>query len=98
MNPLPPAEEDDGQVLNDQAMKEMADQLLEKFKDCEYLTHKLSRENLDIKKCLMTLYGLIRTIDTLMDGLGIDPAISNLIEVSRGISSNYIEEYCFEKD
>ncbi len=96
MEPL--KEEDDGQVLNDEAMKEMADQLLEKFKDCEYLTNKLSRENIEIKKDLITLYGLIRTIDTLVEGISIDACINNLIEVARGIASQYVEEHCFEKD
>jgi len=96
MEPL--KEEDNGQVLNDEAMKEMADQLLEKFKDCEYLTNKLSRENIEIKKDLITLYGLIRTIDTLVEGISIDACINNLIEVARGIASQYVEEHCFEKD
>lgn len=96
MEPL--KEEDDGQVLNDQAFREMSDQLLEKFKDCEYLTNKLSRENIEIKKDLITLYGLIRTIDTLVEGISIDACINNLIEVARGIASQYVEEHCFEKD
>ena len=96
MEPL--KEEDDGQVLNDEAMKEMADQLLEKFKDCEYLTNKLSRENIEIKKDLITLYGLIRSIDTLVEGIAIDDCINNLIEVARGIASQYVEQHCFEKD
>jgi len=96
MEPL--KEEDNGQVLNDEAMKEMADQLLEKFKDCENLTNKLSRENIELKKELITLYGLIRSIDTLVEGISIDACINNLIEVARGIASQYVEEHCFEKD
>ena len=96
MEPL--KEEDDGQVLNDQAFREMSDQLLEKFKDCEYLTNKLSRENIELKKDLITLYGLIRSIDTLVEGISIDACINNLIEVARGIASQYVEEHCFEKD
>ena len=96
MEPL--KEEDDGQVLNDQAFLEMSNQLMEKFKDCEYLTNKLSRENIELKKCLMTLYGLIRTIDTLVEGISIDDCINNLIEVARGIASQYVEQHCFEND
>lgn len=95
MEPLPI---ENNQVLNDQAMKEMADQLMEKFKDCEYLSNKLSRENLDLKKDLMTLYGLIRSLDTLIDGMPIDPIVRNFVDVMRGIASEYIEEYCLERD
>ena len=96
MEPL--KEEDNGQVLNDQAFLEMSNQLMEKFKDCEYLTNKLSRENIELKKCLMTLYGLIRTIDTLVEGISIDHCINNLIEVARTISSEIVEQHCFEND
>ena len=88
---------EDTQVLNDQAMKEMADQLMEKFKDCEYLSNKLSRENVDLKKDIMTLYGLIRSLDTLIDGMPIDPIVSNFVDVMRGIASEYIDEYCLER-
>lgn len=101
MEALPPVNEviiEDTQVLNDQAMKELADQLMEKFNDCEYLTKKLSRENLNLKKDIMTLYGLIRSLDTLIDGMPIDPVVSNFVDVMRGIASEYIEEYCLEKD
>jgi hypothetical protein len=36
--------------LTDNAMKELSDQLLEKFKDNEYMTNIIIRDNLDLKK------------------------------------------------
>ena len=91
-------EQEDTQVLNDQAFKEMSEQLLEKFKDNEYLTERLMRQNIELKKDLITLYGLIRSLDSLVDGSGIDEIISNFIDVARGISSEYMNQHFFDND
>ena len=84
--------EDDGQVLNDEAMKEMSDQLMEKFKENEYQMETIQNENLQYKKDLITLYGLIRSLDALCDGVDLEPSILYLIQIMRGISSEYINE------
>jgi len=97
---MEPLKEDseDTTVLNDEAMREMADQLMEKFRDNEYLTERLMRQNIELKKCLVTLYGLIRSLDSLIDGSGIDEIISNFIDVARGIASEYMNEHFFDND
>ena len=78
--------------LNDNAMKEMADQLLEKFKDNEYMTNIIIRDNLDLKKKIMSLYGLARTLDYISEGAIEDPTIINIIELMRTMTSNYVED------
>ena len=74
--------EDDGQVLNDEAMREMSDQLMEKFKENEYQMDTIQNENLQYKKDL----------DALCDGVDLEPSILYLIQIMRGISSEYINE------
>ena len=97
MEPLK-EEQEDTTVLNDEAMKELSEQLLEKFRDNEYLTERLMSENIELKKNLATLYGLIRSLDSLVDGSGIDEIISNFIDVARGISSEYMNQHFFDND
>ena len=98
MEPLKEDSEEDTTVLNDQAFLEMSNQLMEKFRDNEYLTEKLMSENIELKKNLATLYGLIRSLDSLVDGAGVDPIICNFIEVARGISSEYMNQHFFDND
>lgn len=98
MEPLKEDSEEDTTVLNDQAFLEMSNQLMEKFRDNEYLTERLMSENIELKKNLATLYGLIRSLDSLVDGSGIDEIISNFIDVARGISSEYMNQHFFDND
>ena len=84
--------EDDTQVLNDEAMREMSDQLMEKFKENEYQMDTIQNENLQYKKDIVTLYGLIRSLDALCNGIDLEPSILYLIQIMRGISSEYINE------
>lgn len=99
MESLPQVEEQCDRVLNDEAFKEMSDQLMEKFKETEYLTQRVTRENLDLKKSLMVLYGLIKSIDVMVDGCSnLDPAVTNVIEVARTMASSFIHDYCLECD
>ena len=78
--------------LTDNAMKELSDQLLEKFKDNEYMTNIIIRDNLDLKKKIMSLYGLARTLDYISEGAIDDPTIINMIELTRTMTSNYVED------
>tara|TARA_R100000935_G_scaffold54608_1_gene83682 strand:- start:122 stop:415 length:294 start_codon:yes stop_codon:yes gene_type:complete len=83
----------DTTVLNDQALKEMSDQLLEKFKDNEYQHSKIVLENIELRKALLTIYGLTRTLEYISDGIIIDNHVLSLIELCKMMSSQAVHEH-----
>ena len=72
------------QVLNDQALLEMADQL------------KITLENLELKKHLISAYGFIRVLDMMAtNSYDIQPEILILIETLRAYLSDYMDDNIF---
>jgi len=83
-------------VITDEAMKEMADQLKEKYDEIMMKNLKHEVQNKDLKKDLMSLYGLLRIIDNMTnDEYEIDPHLEGFISLARSMASAMIDEHFF---
>jgi len=86
---------DDG-VLNDAAMKEMADQLKEAYDEITFKLDKLELENIEYKKHLVSAYGFCRVLDMMAtDSYDIQPEILTLIETLRAYLSEVVDSTIF---
>jgi len=82
-------------VITDEAMKEMADQLKEKYDEITDSNQKLMIESVCLKKDLMTLYSIFRLLDNLAENLDLDPTMISFIEIGRGIASTMLDIHIF---
>ena len=86
---------DDG-VLNDEAMKEIAEQLKEKYDEIIEGNRKLLEKNMSLKKDLITLYSMFRILDYIVtEDPDIDPFVVQIIELGRGIASTMLDHQIF---
>ncbi len=84
-------------IITDQAMKEMADQLKAKYDEITESNRKLALQSEYLKKDLITLYSILRILDTMTnEELDIDPSFLSLIEIGRGIASSMLDMHIFE--
>jgi len=82
--------------LNDQAMKEMAEQLKETYDEITFKLEKMESENIDLKKHLISAYGMARVMDNLIDECyEIQPEISTLSDVLRAYLSSVMDNTIF---
>tara|TARA_R110002050_G_scaffold254165_1_gene392610 strand:+ start:44 stop:331 length:288 start_codon:yes stop_codon:yes gene_type:complete len=87
---------DDG-VLNDAAMKEMADHLKETYDNMSFKLDKLELENLEYRKHLISAYGFCRVLDMMAtDSYDIQPEILTLIETLRAYLSEVVDATIFK--
>ena len=79
---------------------EMANQLKEKYDQITNKIRKISLLELEMKKDLMSAYGVIRLIDHLMSSspVGYDNEIILLVETLRGLLSECIDKHVFDMD
>jgi len=83
-------------VITDEAMKEMADQLKEKYDEIMEAKEKYKNSNQELKKDLMTLYGIFRLVDNLIDNeIEIDMALKITVELGRSIASSMLDHHIF---
>lgn len=82
-------------VITDEAMKEMAEQLKEKYDEIISGNKKLLEQNVNLKKDLITLYSLLRIIDNLIDDEDVDTSIRVIVELGRGLASTMLDHYIF---
>jgi len=82
-------------ILNEQHYIEMSNQLKEKYEIYEKENNNLKSEMFDMKKDIMTIYGLIRTIDNFYSNYIInedpDDKMAFLIDTTRTLLSGIIE-------
>ncbi len=82
-------------ILNEQHYIEMSNQLKEKYEIYEKENNNLKSEMFDMKKDIMTIYGLIRTIDNFYSNYIInedpDDKLQFLIDCVRTLCSGIIE-------
>tara|TARA_R110002012_G_scaffold277713_4_gene465230 strand:+ start:1700 stop:1981 length:282 start_codon:yes stop_codon:yes gene_type:complete len=84
------------QVLNDQALLEMADQLKKTYDEITFKLDKITLENLELKKHLISAYGFIRVLDMMAtNSYDIQPEILILIETLRAYLSDYMDDNIF---
>lgn len=86
-------------VITDEAMKEMAEQLKQKYDEMMELTDKFKKQNTNIKKDIITLYAMFRIIDNLIeDDYDVDPSLKMVCELSRGMASTMIDYHIFNNN
>ena len=84
------------QCLNDEALLEMAAQLKATYDEISLKLDKLTLENLDLKKDIVTAYGIARILDNLIDQCyEIPPEVSTLSDVLRAYLSNIMDANIF---
>ncbi len=84
------------QVLNDQALIEMADQLKKTYDEITFKLEKLQLENIELKKHLVSAYGFCRVLDMIStDSYDIQPEILILIETLRAYLSTIMDNTIF---
>ena len=81
----------------EQEYLEMVNQLKDKYDE---ITDKLDRVELlelDMKKDLITAYGVVRMLDNLISNshIGYDNEVVTIVEVLRGLLSNYMDRHIF---
>ena len=79
-------EPNDGQIL------EMSNHLKELYDKKEAHVEKLKEENLQLKKVVLSVYGVIRLLDQQFNNILLDPETNSyMIEALRSYLSNYVE-------
>ena len=86
----------DEQVLNDQALLEMADQLKATYDEISFKLEKLQLQNIELKKQLISAYGFCRVLDMIAsDSYELQPEILILIETLRAYLSTTMDNTIF---
>jgi len=70
---------------------ELANQLKESFDEKDKQVVALLKENEEIKKHFLSLYGMLRVMNYYADG-NVDEPILTLIETARGFASSVLDE------
>jgi len=76
---------------------EMANQLKEKYDEITTKLEKVELLELDMKKDLITAYGVVRMLDNLISTSPIpyDNEVITIVEVLRGLLSNCMDRHIF---
>ena len=77
--------------MTEQQYLELANQLKESFDEKDKQVETLLKENEEIKKDFISLYGMIRVLNYYADGI-VDEPILTLIESARGFASSIIDD------
>jgi predicted nucleotide-binding protein (sugar kinase/HSP70/actin superfamily) len=77
--------------MTEQQYLELANQLKESFDEKDKQVERLLKENEEIKKDFLSLYGMIRVLNYYADG-NVDEPILTLIESARGFASSIIDD------
>ena len=77
--------------MTEQQYLELANQLKESFDEKDKQVERLLKENEEIKKDFLSLYGMIRVLNYYADG-NVDEPLLTLIETARGFASSVIDD------
>ena len=77
--------------MNDQDMIDLCNQAKELVEKAEKKSNELSKENLDLKKAIISVYGMVRILDMIYEQSN-DPEVEvdMLIDTIR----SYLSDYC----
>ena len=76
----------------DGEMLEMSNHLKELYDKKEAQVEKIKEENLQLKKVVLSVYGVIRLLDQQFNNILLDPETNSyMIEALRSYLSNYVE-------
>jgi len=77
--------------MTEQQYLELANQLKESFDEKDKQVETLLKENEEIKKDFLSLYGILRVLSYFSDG-NVDEPMLTLIESARGFASSVIDD------
>lgn len=79
---------------------DMANQLKEKYDDITNKLYKISLLETELKKDLMTGYGVVRLLDHLISSshIGYDNEVMVIVETLRGLLSDCMDKYVLNID
>jgi hypothetical protein len=79
--------------MNEQMYLDLVNQLKEKFDNNEYLMKRIQKQNMELKKEIVTAFGCMRILDSLIhNSYGVDGDIISLSESLRGHLSTFVED------
>lgn len=85
--------EEEKKLENEGMYLEAMNQLQKKFDEIEYIKAKLTIQNTELKKEILTAYGLSRVLDNLINNcFDVDMEVVCLSESLRGHLSNVIDD------
>ena len=81
----------------EQEYLEMVNQLKDKYDEITDKLDRIELQELDMKKDLITAYGVVRMLDNLISNshIGYDNEVVTIVEVLRGLLSNYMDRHIF---
>lgn len=78
--------------LTEQQYLELANNFKEQMDEKNYEIKKLRRELEDVSKSFISLYGMLRMMDFLIQSGSVDMELAVLIEVARGFASDIVDD------
>ncbi len=79
--------------LNDQDMLDLSNQAKEMVEKAEKKSNELSKENLELKKAIISVYGMVRILDMIYaQSNEPEVEVDMLIDTIRSYLSDYCEE------
>ena len=79
--------------MNEQMYLDLVNQLKDKFDNNEYLMKRIQKQNMELKKEIVTAFGCMRILDNLIhNSYGVDGDIVSLSESLRGNLSTFVED------
>ena len=79
--------------MNEGYYLEAMNQLKDKFDNNEYLMKRIQKQNMELKKEIVTAFGCMRILDNLIhNSYGVDGDIISLSESLRGHLSDFVED------
>lgn len=79
--------------MNEQMYLDLVNQLKDKFDNNEYLMKRIQKQNMELKKEIVTAFGCMRILDNLIhNSYGVDGDIVSLSESLRGHLSTFVED------
>ena len=75
----------------------MVNQLKDKYDEITDKLDRIELQELDMKKDLITAYGVVRMLDNLISNshIGYDNEVVTIVEVLRGLLSNCMDRHIF---
>ena len=81
----------------EQEYLEMVNQLKDKYDEITDKLDRIELQELDMKKDFISCYGVVRMLDNLISNshIGYDNEVVTIVEVLRGLLSNYMDRHIF---
>lgn len=78
--------------ITEQKYLELADNFKEQMDEKNYELDKLKRDNENLTKNFISLYGIIRMMDFLISNGEVEMELAVLVEVARGFASDVFDD------